>query len=240
MKSNSPNTQQSASLKREANKTESFREFLIATQPDVAKPISTWRFVVPLMIQIWLILMAPLPAIYTQLTGKTAFLQSVAADPYDLLRGYSINLNYNISRINTLQRLPGWEELIRQYRGLPEGTNLYVILQGQQSTNQVIPKAWKPVRVSGDRPSSLGDNQVALKGRYQNGSIIYGLESYNIPEEERQQINKDLFRAQEINQGKPQPVVMEVKVDRQGKAVPVSMWMGDPSGNGRNPRNYRF
>jgi len=41
--------------------------------------------------------------------------------------------------------------------------------------NSDLPRAWQPVRVSSNRPNNLPNNQVALKGNYQDGYINYGL-----------------------------------------------------------------
>jgi uncharacterized membrane-anchored protein len=107
-----------------------------------------------------------------------------------------------------------------------------LILQEQQSFNRGVPRAWRPVRVTSDRPNTLPNNQVALKGVYQEGTFNYGLENYIIPEDQRQQISDDLLQAQQSREGRLPPIVVRVKVDPQGKAVPVSIRVRD--------RNYRF
>ena len=72
-----------------------------------------------------------------------------------------------------------------------------------------------------------------MKGIYRYGSVEYGLEKYNIPEDQRNQINDNISRAsRSATQSDKQPIVVEIKVDSQGKAVPVSMWVEE--------RNYRF
>ncbi|WP_375513771.1 GDYXXLXY domain-containing protein [uncultured Nostoc sp.] len=203
------------------------------------KPIVLWRFVVPLLIQTAIILAVPAQSVYTFVTGKTAILQTLPVDPYDLLRGYSVTLNYQISRIDNLKKLPGWGDLVKQNpapdkRGEPlaQGTNLYIILEEQKSSVG-IPQAWKPVRVSGQFPTSLAANQIALKGQYSGyNSITYGLETYYIPEDQRNDINNDISKARSIKPGQPQPIVVEVKVNAQGKAVPINMWVRD--------RKYHF
>jgi len=199
-------------------------------------PIAVWRLWLPLLIQTGLILAVPAQPIYTLLTGKTAILQTLPVDPYDPLRGYSVTLRYDISRPATLQKLPGWMELVRQNPAanattLAAGTQLYVILQAQQSTASIPPAAWQPVRVSGNHPKSVAVNEVALKGRYNNGTVTYGLETYYIPETQREQINRDIAQAQQTGVEQQQPIVV-VKVDTQGKAVPTSFWIQN--------RNYRF
>nr|MCM0592631.1 GDYXXLXY domain-containing protein [Gloeotrichia echinulata DEX184] len=205
-----------------------------------------WRFVVPLVIQAGLILALPAQSIYTLVTGKTLILQTVPVDPYDLLRGYSVTLNYEISDIDKLRALPGWNELVKQhpggkeydsttnkqYQSLAQGTSLYVILQ-QQKSSAKTPTAWKLVGVSGQTPTNLSANQISLKGWYRGyNSIDYGLETYYIPEDQRNDINNDISNARPIKRGEQQPIVVEVKVNAQGNAIPVTMWVRD--------RQYKF
>lgn len=106
-------------------------------------------------------------------------------------------MNYDISRLENLRRLPGWKELMGQQAGekstnlppdsdyLATETRFYVILEAHASTESQPPKPWKPVRVSSDRPTSLPANQIALKGKSTGGAIEYGLETYYMPEELR-------------------------------------------------------
>lgn len=79
-----------------------------------------------------------------------------------------------------------------------------------------------------------------MKGHYSHGSINFGLDTYYIAEDQRQQINQDLFHAQQTQQTKAQSIVVEIKVNAQGKSVPVSMWVGKGSSQDKNLRNYRF
>jgi uncharacterized membrane-anchored protein len=198
------------------------------------KDLSGWRLWLPLLFQTVLIASIPAQAIYIHLTGKTAILQTAPVDPYDFLRGYSQTLSYNISRRDTLQKLPGWKELTKDKR-YQDSLNLYVILEAPElQISSGRPLAWRAVAVSRDRPTNLSDNQVALKGLLRYGIVTYGVESYYFPEDERQQLNDDINQAQlgQVQPGKPQPFVVEVKVDAQGNAVPVSLWVRD--------RNYRF
>ena len=210
----------------------------LPTEPS-EQPIVLWRFIVPLLIQTAFILAVPAQSIYTVVTGKTAILQTQPVDPYDLLRGYSVTLGYEISRVDNLAKLPGWTDLLKQYPGsdkkyepLAPGTNFYVILQEEKSSSKV-PQAWKPVGISGELPTSLPANQIALQGRYSRyNSVSYGLETYYIPEDQRNDINKDISAARPTKPGQRQPIVVEVKVNAQGKAVPISMWVRD--------RQYQF
>jgi len=227
-----------------------------------SKPTPIWRFWVPMLFQTALILTVPAQAIYTQITGKTVILQTVPVDPYELLRGYSQTLRYNISSQESLRRLPGWQNLPKlkpngnKLTFIEPGTRLYVILAapGEPALTK-LPQAWKPVAVSLQRPSKLRPNQVALQGLAQNGFIQYGLETYYIPEDQREQINADLRAARLANQNQLQqaqsqidpaqpqeipPVVMEIKVNAQGDAVPVSLWAQVGKASKQQVRNYRF
>jgi uncharacterized membrane-anchored protein len=226
----------SSSPEAEFSEKLTFRDYLIASEQKANKPLPTWRLIAPLLIQAGLIMAVPAQALYTDMTGKTVILQTVPVNPNDVQQGNSLALDYNISRTGTLRRLPGWETLVNKGRGsgrrLPDGTNVYVILQEQISSGRGVPRAWRPVRVTGDRPTSLRANQVALKGVYQDGFVNYGLEKYYIPENQRQQINNDIRQAQRTRRGRQSPIVVKAKVDPQGNAVPISMWVRD--------RNYRF
>ncbi|MBW4682089.1 MAG: GDYXXLXY domain-containing protein [Microcoleus vaginatus WJT46-NPBG5] len=216
------------------------------------KPLRAWRLWVPLLLQTVLIGSVPAQAIYTHITGKTVILQTAPVDPYDLLRGYYQTLSYDISNQNTLKNLPGWKDLpgymttcptvkpptkntCKPEKNLNSPTELYVILEAPKSpAASGRPQPWKPVRVSSDLPAKLPANQVALKGTY-NGRIEYGLEQYYMPEDQKDQINDDINQAQQSQPGQTrqaQPFVVQVKVNAQGYAVPVSLWVRE--------RNYRF
>ncbi|MEP0799510.1 GDYXXLXY domain-containing protein [Funiculus sociatus] len=214
-------------------------------QRSLSGRIPSWRLWVPLLFQTSVILAAPAVPFYTVMTGKSIVLQTVPVDPYDFLRGYSQTLSYDISSLDTLRRLPGWKQLLKQQVGgksinvpppapsseyLVSGTRFYVILEAPASNKSSSPKPWKPVRVSSDRPAYLPDNQIALKGKSTGNSIEYGLETYYMPENRRDEINNDISQARGGKQR--QPIVMEVKVDTLGRAVPISFWVSD--------RNYRF
>jgi len=226
------------SLSPEAEFSEklTFRDYLIASEQKANKPLPTWRLIAPLLVQAGLIMAVPVQALYTDVAGKTVILQAVPVNPNNVQQGNSLELDYNISRTATLRRLPGWETLLSKGRGsgrrLPNGTNVYVILQEQFSSGRGVPRAWRPIRVTSSRPTSLRANQVALKGVYEDGFVNYGLEKYYIPENQRQQINNDIRQTRRIRRGQQSPIVVKAKVDPQGNAVPISMWVRD--------RNYRF
>ena len=87
--------------------------------PPPATPFRRWRFWIPLILQTALIAAVPAQAVYTHLTGRTVVLKTVPVDPYDLLRGYSQTLAYDISQPNNLKSLPGWKTIPQE--PLPTG-----------------------------------------------------------------------------------------------------------------------
>lgn len=203
-------------------------------------PTPIWRFLIPLLFQTALILSVPAQAIYTHLTGKTVILQTVPSDPYSPSLGYSQKLRYSISRPDSLRTLPGWTQLLNQQasssKKYPEpGTGFYVILEQPSGRTDNLPQPWKPVAVRRELPNSLPANQVALKALSKNDFIEYGLETYDIPDDQRHQIDKEFDVAQKPNQQQSRnrlPVFMEVKIDPQGQAVPIRLWV--------RARQFRF
>lgn len=198
-------------------------------------PLPIWRFAVPLLLQVGLVLVPPAQSVYTHITGKTVILQTIPVDPYDPLRGYSQTLSYDISRLENLQKLPGWQEVSKQPKRkigdyLESGIEFYIVLEAPPEGVKQPPLAWKPIKVSKSRPTSLPANQIALKGKGEGTSTIsYGLETYYFPESQQQEINQAINQAQ---RGQMQLLVVEIKVDKQGHGVPVSFWV--------DRRNYRF
>jgi uncharacterized membrane-anchored protein len=190
-----------------------------------AQPLPPWRLWVPLLIQTVLILAIPIQYASTLATGKTVVLQTMPVDPYDLLRGYSQSLGYDISRLENLRNLPGGNTLKDGQPG-----SVYVVLQAPAATQASRPpQTWQPVRVSRDRPNQLAANQIAIKGQFNGWQIIYGLETYYMPEQQRDRLNQEIQQTQSRN---PRSMVVEAKVDASGNAVPVTLWVRD--------RDYRF
>ena len=262
MTNNTPEKNKPSTPEKEFSQKLTFRDYLIATEEKAHQPLPFWRLVAPLLVQVGLILGVPSQAVYTEMAGKLVILQTLPTDVSNLLEGSALSFDYNISRPQTLRRLPGWRDWVRQNSRrngrIIQGSTLYVILQEQRSLNRqfnspfddrftsdrpkvgnlnsrvnsAVPLAWKPVSISSDIPMYLSNNQVALKGNYQNGSINYGLENYYVSQAQREQIDYDLFQAQQNQRARRRPILVRVKVDSQGNATPTSMWIGD--------RNYNF
>jgi uncharacterized membrane-anchored protein len=190
-----------------------------------ARPrLPVWRFWVPLLFQAAFIIAVPAQDAVTYATGTQVVLQTAPVDPYDPLRGYYQTLGYEISDPRRLKKLPG-SELLKD----AQPREVYIVLQPPARQGSQPPKPWQPVRVSADRPRNLAANQVAIQGKFNGFRLLYDLETYYMPEDQRQEVNQAISQVQ----GSQQPAfVVEVKVDGSGNAVPVSLWVRD--------RNYRF
>lgn len=197
---------------------------------------SLWWFLLPLLFQTMLIVSIPAQAFSTRLVGTTVILQTIPIDPYDLMRGYYQTLRYDISRTTNLQNLPGWKSITEtspsESEYITPGTQLHVILEkpSKSAAETLPPPAWQAVAVSPKRPKSLPRDRVTIQGEVKSGWIEYGLERYYMPEDQREEINRQI--RQLANPRNERPFVVEVKVDPQGNAVPIRLWIGD--------RNYEF
>lgn len=207
------------------------------TEPDNSPTISNsksfipwWRFALPLLLQTALIAAVPAQSAYTYFTGKTVILETRPVDPYDIMRGYYQTLSYKISDKETLKKLPGWEAVNNDPSSTSKSQIFYVIMDEPENPNSSQPPTpWQPVAISRDRPTNLDSDQVAIQAEYINQwQIIYGLETYYMPEDQRQKINEQIREAQ-WERG---TFVVEIKVDSSGNAVPVSLWVRDI--------NYKF
>ena len=179
----------------------------------------------PFGLQLAVILLIPAKSAYTYNFGMDAVIQSTPVDPYDLLRGYSQTLRYDISNISDLRSLPGGNNL-------SEGNIFYLILEADSNSDQTPPAPGKLIKIASQMPANLPKNQVAIKGKIGNsGNIDYGLERYYMPESQKNKINHEITDLQRDSQGK-QAFVVGIKVDRWGNSVPVSLWIGE--------KNYRF
>lgn len=189
--------------------------------------LSPWHLWVPLALQTVLIGAIPLQSAYTFLQGKSVTLQTAPVDPYDLLRGYSQTLSYDISRVSRLKELPGSKAVFESLKETNTST-LYVVLQAPQKIT-TPPSPWQPVKVSDTASIPLSNNQVLLKGKYEDrrARVRYNLETYYMPEAQREQINDQIQNVQS-----QQAFVVDIKVDADGNSVPVSLWI--------NRQNYEF
>ncbi|MBW4513630.1 MAG: GDYXXLXY domain-containing protein [Timaviella obliquedivisa GSE-PSE-MK23-08B] len=192
------------------------------------------RFWIVLALQIVLILAVPAQAFYTQMNGRSLVLQTAPVDPYSLLQGYSVTLAYDISNVQNLAKLPGWQNVEAKQpkrdplSGDAVSNEFYVVLQAPANPSSRPPQAWKAVAVASQRPNNLPTNQVALRGSDRQGRIRYGLEIYFIPEDQRDDINQQINQINQAQGESSKPAfVVEAKVGVGGNAVPTAIWLRD-------------
>lgn len=189
------------------------------------------RFWTVLALQIILILAVPAQAFYTQMNGRSLVLQTAPVDPYSLFQGYSVTLGYEISNEQNLSKLPGWKDIKAKRDPLnanAASNEFYVVLEAPANANRRPPQAWKPVAVASNRPNNLPANQVALRGSDRQGRIRYGLETYFIPEDQRNDINQQINQINQARGETSKPAfVVEAKVGVGGNALPTAIWLKD-------------
>lgn len=187
--------------------------------------ISFKYFAIPLILQLLIILIIPSKNFYTYKTGQNVIIQTLPVDPYDFLRGYSQTLNYQISDLRALNQLT-------TATPLKKGDTFYLTLESPESLDNQPPLPWKIVAVSKEQPSSVTSDRVFLKGIVSSRNRAkYGLETYYMPENQRDKINQEI-RNLRSDDNQRQAFVVEIKVDRFGNSIPYSLWLGE--------NNYRF
>ncbi len=190
------------------------------------------RLAIPLFLQSLLIFSIAAQSIYALATGTTVVLKTVPVDPYDLLRGYYQILSYDISSFNTFKDLSGWQDL-KLSKGsvnIPNNQQVYITLAKVKAVNAITPQAWQPVAIGTQIPTNLSPDKIAIRGVSNGNSIVYGLETYYMPEDRKDDVNKDVNAAR--SSGGKRNLLVEIKVDSQGIATPVGLWIGD--------KQYRF
>ncbi len=192
-------------------------------EPHQKLPVS--RLAVPLFLQTLLIGSIAAQSIYTLATGTTVVLKTMPVDPYDLLRGYYQTLSYDISSFNTLNKLPGWKSLKRQQgsTNLDRDRQVYVTLI-KTNPNSNPPQAWKPIAIDSQLPTNLSASKIAIRGVSNGNNIIYGLETYYMPEDRKDGVNEDINP--DRSNGSRRNLLVEAKVDNRGLATPVGLWVG--------------
>jgi uncharacterized membrane-anchored protein len=206
--------------------------FNAPTNPEPHQKLPFGRLAVPLFLQSLLICSIAAQSIYALATGTTVVLKTVPVDPYDLLRGYYQILSYDISGFDTLKNLSGWQDLDRRSGSvnIPTNQQVYITLTKVKAATVSTPQAWQPVAIGTQMPANLSADKIAIRGVSNGHSIIYGLETYYMPEDRKDGVNEDVNAAR--SSGGKRNLLVEIKVDNRGLATPVGLWIGD--------KQYRF
>lgn len=182
------------------------------------------QMALPLFFQSLLIFSIPFQSVYALITGTTVILKTQPVDPFDLLRGYYQILSYDISSFNTLAKLPGWKNVSPTCSGcvnIERHRQVYITLEKTAGNNQNQRNAWQPVAIDRQLPENLADDRIALRGISDGNQILYGLETYYMPEDRKDTVNTEIGASRSAEQ-----LLVEVKVDHRGLATPVSLWIG--------------
>ncbi len=158
-------------------------------------------FGIALAVQLVILAAVPAGKLNARLNGTLISIKTAPFDPYDFLSGYHVRLTYEISTP------PGLQELKIERR---RNAEVYVELKKEEDGT------WSAGNIYRERPSELPGDSMVIKGRFRRSRIDYGIESYFIPEENRQEIEKAL-REQEAE------ATAQIKVDSFGNAAMVSL-----------------
>jgi uncharacterized membrane-anchored protein len=101
---------------------------------------------------------------------------------------------------------------------------VYVTLVQTKIGNINETQAWQAVAISKELPNNLSADKIAIRGTSNGNDIIYGLETYYMPEERKDSVNTDIAQSRSTQQRRN--LLVEVKVDNRGLATPVSLWVG--------------
>jgi uncharacterized membrane-anchored protein len=165
---------------------------------------ATLFFFAAVALQVLILLGVPARKAYTRMTGRDVVLKVAPVDPYSILSGYYVILGYDISRPTDFPNAPkfDYDEVV------------YAIVEQQADGT------WKPVGIERELPGNLPVNRVAIRGRWDDWRITYGIEEFYIPEEKRDVIADDLGK----NQAEAR---VDLKVDAQGNAALLRLRIQD-------------
>ncbi|MHC5074068.1 MAG: GDYXXLXY domain-containing protein [Planctomycetota bacterium] len=159
-------------------------------------------FVMAVIAQLIILVTVPAQKIFTLKTGKTVVLQTRPVDPYSIMSGYYVILGYEISRPEG------------QWQSWPNSQKVWVLLK--QGSDGI----WDAEDIYMTKPSSIPKDTVLIKGTKQSWRIVYGIESYFIPEKAREKVESDL-------RNNPNTAKVEVKIDSFGNAAIIRLIIED-------------
>jgi uncharacterized membrane-anchored protein len=148
------------------------------------------------------LILAAVPAqkIYTRATGRSVMLKIRPVDPYNILSGYYVTLNYEIANPGSFANSDD------SY----SGELIYAILERRADG------VWHPVSLSKFYPANLPENRIAIRGRHSYSRIEYGIDEFFIPEDKRAEIEEGLRKNHDRAR-------VEIKVDSKGDAALVRL-----------------
>jgi len=184
----------------------------VQSPPERAVIKPSWLVIaMPLLFQGMIVLAIPSQKAYTLATGTTIFLETVPVDPYDLLRGRYVTLDYAVAQWESLETLPGWSPSLSA-----QGAVYLTLKPG--ATEQ---DPWISTAISGEFPKTVPPGHQVIQGRWRGWrGLDFGLSQYFIPEAIGDGLEADL-------RANPTAGRAEVKVDPQGRSALVQLWVQD-------------
>ena len=185
-------------------------------------------FSAAVLFQAAVVTMVPAGKYLALMGGRDLVLKLAPVDPYSMMSGYYANLNFEASMVPSTKRPSD----------LKQGQTVYRIVEKGDDG------AWHPVSLSLSRPPALPPQQAFLRGTFQPGTgrILYGIESFYIAEEDREELDRAMGRRWEWQPPPPRPKVgppapspkpppppdafAEVKVDSAGRLALVALRVG--------------
>ena len=158
-------------------------------------------FIAAVCFQLVILAIVPASKVKALVFGTTVHLRTEPVDPYDIMSGYHVILGYEIART----RMP---------RGTRNGDTVYVLLRKGQD------KVWNAVSAYASWPTNVAEDEVVIVGHKDYGRIRFGIESYFIPEDMRDEIEDSLRQVR-------RRAVMEVRVSSSGTPAIVRLQVGE-------------
>ncbi len=154
-------------------------------------------FIAAIAVQLVIVALVPVKKIRASWSGREIRLATAQYDPYDFMRGYYVNLNFEVARV------AGLEEGVY-------GRNERVFTVIEAGTRGI----WHPVAAYRDR-SEVPPGAVFLAGRGNSWRVEYGIERFYMPEERRQEVNDAIAAAGNDTEA----FIGVVKLDEDGNAL---------------------
>lgn len=162
-------------------------------------------FIVAIVGQIGMVGLAGAGKAYTCLTGKEIVVDVSQYDPYDLMRGYYLRLQYDFTDIELYEGVK--DEAGNRY--VRSNDTVYIVLE---ETDGV----WKPIEKVLDEKPVCEQGQIFIKGKMRWSRAKFGIERFYVPEANREDMEKEFTEKSENSQAK-------LKVDKNGNVVLVGL-----------------
>ena len=180
------------------------------------KKINKTLILCAIFLQIGFVLSIPVIKETNIRSGKTIVVKTIPIDPQSFFRGDYINLSYEFSQIDL-------NEVEHDKAYFDRGQRIFVRLSKASGS-------WEVVQVSSKPLKNIGLDQIMVVGSinnwpsHNNFSVIYGIESYFVPEGEGKYIEKKIADKR---------ATVELSIDKKGSASVRKIFIDDKEVNFR-------